>query len=283
MPEPTPIHIDSDELAALLPKAKELITTTPPWIYPFKGIYYLLTNTYLWPLIEARFIPCMILSTIVLLFLFTWTYLPQVAFLAIFQGHLAWVNGAFLVLGEGAVIIALLFEAFLVDETLVDIVDSVLIKEGYTNLVATRRVIIPTAPTPLSQLGKPTKSAHYSPFSLRLTIEFIIYLPFYFIPIVGAPIYFIIVGRRAGPFHHYRYLKLLGMHEKERNSYVGERKWRYTWFGAVAVALQYVPVLSMLFLLTTAAGAALWAADIEKKKKATVTVQQAVVVVVQPA
>ena len=45
--------------------------------------------------------------------------------LAIFQGRLAWVNAAFLVLGEGSAIIALLFEAFFVDETLVQIVDSV--------------------------------------------------------------------------------------------------------------------------------------------------------------
>ena len=57
--------------------------------------------------------------------LFTWTYLPQVAFLAIFQGHLAWVNGTFLVLGEGAVIIALLFEAFPADEALLNLFDAV--------------------------------------------------------------------------------------------------------------------------------------------------------------
>jgi len=35
------------------------------------------------------------------------------------------VNGVFLVLGEGATIIAILFESFLVDETLVDIFDAV--------------------------------------------------------------------------------------------------------------------------------------------------------------
>ncbi len=69
--------------------------------------------------------PCLLLSLFVLVNLFIWTYLPQVAFLAIFHGPLAWVNGAFLVLGEGAAIVALLFEAFLVDETLVDVFDAV--------------------------------------------------------------------------------------------------------------------------------------------------------------
>ena len=68
----------------------------------------------------------MILSIIVFINLFLWTYLPQVAFLAIFYGRaLAWVNATFWVLGEGATIIAILFEAFLVDETLVDIFDAV--------------------------------------------------------------------------------------------------------------------------------------------------------------
>ena len=55
--------------------------------------------------------------------LFAFTYLPQVAFLAIWHGPGAWFNAVFLVLGEGQVLIALLFEALLVDETLVDVFD----------------------------------------------------------------------------------------------------------------------------------------------------------------
>jgi hypothetical protein len=254
-----------------------------------QGIYYLLTHRFLWPLLKTRFILCAILSIFVYLFLFIFTYLPQVALLAIFQGGLAWVNAAFLVLGEGSAIIALLFEAFFADHTLVEIVDSVgylfavqssgisehfiiikqvLINEGYTDLVATRRIINHNAPTPLAQLGEPTKSAAYSPFSFRLTIEFIIFLPLNLIPVVGFPLFLVVMGKRAGPFHHFRYLKLLGMHQRERDAWTGKAKWRYTRFGTVALALQYVPVLSMLFLLTTATGAALWAADLEKERRA---------------
>ncbi|KIM47079.1 hypothetical protein M413DRAFT_440613 [Hebeloma cylindrosporum] len=258
-----------NERVSLLSKAKELHIATPSWMYPFKGIYYLLTHRFLWPLIKARFILCAILSIFVYLFLFIFTYIPQVALLSIFQGGLAWVNAAFLVLGEGAAVIALLFEAFFVDQTLVKIVDSVLINEGYTDLVATRRVINYNEPNPLAQLGGPTKSASYSPFSLRLTIEFILYLPLNFIPVVGTLLFLIVMGKRAGPFHHFRYLKLLGMHQRERDIWTERVKWRYTRFGTVALALQYIPVLSMLFLLTTATGAALWAADLEKERRAT--------------
>lgn len=37
-------------------------------------------------------------------------------------------------------------------------------------------------------------------------------------------------------------------------------------FGCTALVLQLIPVLSMVFLLTTAAGSALWAAQIEHEE-----------------
>jgi hypothetical protein len=57
--------------------------------------------------------------------LFIVAYLPLVAFLAIIQGNLAWFNAVFLVLGESASIIAVLFEAFFIDEIQVEIFDAV--------------------------------------------------------------------------------------------------------------------------------------------------------------
>ena len=199
--------------------------------------------------------------------LFIWTYLPQVAFLAIFHGPLAWVNGAFLVLGEGAAIVALLFEAFFVDECLVDVFDAVLVNEGHQDLVARSRTIDRGAGDPVKQLGKPTESTVYSPFSLRQILEFIVFLPLNFIPVAGTPLFLILTGYRAGPFQHWRYFKLLGFTKKERNAFIKKRKLRYTWFGTMALLLQLVPVLSMMFLLTTAAGSALWVVKLEEKRK----------------
>ncbi|KAJ7340655.1 hypothetical protein DFH08DRAFT_963519 [Mycena albidolilacea] len=259
------VHPQLTERSSLLAKPKEIFVTSA-YLYPFKGIYFCLRHRYLWPLLRARFIPCLILSIIVLPTLFIFAYLPQVAFLAIFQGNLAWFNAVFLVLGEAAAIIALLFEAFFVDETLVKIFDAVLIHRGFTELVSHRRAIIPDGTDPVKQLGKPTKSAIYSPFSFRLTLEFILLLPLTFIPLFGGPLYCLVLGRRAGPFQHYRYFKLLGLTRTQQQAFVRKRQWKYTWFGMVALLLQLVPVFSMLFLLTTAAGAALWAADLNKKK-----------------
>ncbi|MCJ1254111.1 hypothetical protein MMC24_001925 [Lignoscripta atroalba] len=230
------------------------------------GIYYFFAHPFLYPLLRARLIPSLLLSTFVLTNIFLWTYLPQVAFLAIFHGPLAWVNGAFLVLGEGAAVTALLFEAFFVDETLVDVFDSVLINEGLGDLVAQGRILKPEGENPVKQLGKPTMSAVYSPFSFRQIIEFIIFLPFNLIPVVGTPVFLILTGYRAGPLQQWRYFKLLKWTKKERNAFLSKRKLRYTWFGTVALLLQLVPVLSMLFLLTTAAGSALWVVKLEKQR-----------------
>lgn len=187
--------------------------------------------------------------------------------MAIFHGPLAWVNGAFLVLGEGAAVVALLFEAFFVDETLVDVFDAVLINEGLEGLVATSRVLNQEASDPVKQLDKPTKPAIYSPFSLRQILEFILLLPLNIIPIAGTPMFLILTGYRAGPFHHWRYFKLLDFTKKERKAFIKRRQLKYTWFGTVALLLQLVPVLSMFFLLTTATGSALWVAKLEENKR----------------
>ena len=48
---------------------------------------------------------------------------------------------------------------------------------------------------------------------------------------------------------------------------MSRRRWRYTWYGAVYLLLQLVPILSMLFLLTAAVSSALWAADLEHDQR----------------
>jgi Etoposide-induced protein 2.4 (EI24) len=171
------------------------------------------------------------------------------------------------VLGEGSAIVALLFEAFFVDETLVDAFDAVLVSQGLEDLVAQGRILEPNADNAVESLGKPTGSAIYSPFSLRQIIEFIFLLPLNLVPFVGVPLFLVLTGYRAGPFHHWRYFKLLGLSKKERKEYIRQRQLKYTWFGIVALILQLVPVLSMFFLLTTAAGSALWAAKMEKARR----------------
>jgi hypothetical protein len=80
-----------------------------------QGIIFFIAHPFLYPLLKGRLLPAFLLSTFIIVNLFVWTYLPQVAFLALFQRNgSAWVNGTFLVLGEGAAVVAILFESFLV-------------------------------------------------------------------------------------------------------------------------------------------------------------------------
>ena len=107
--------------AAVLVPVRSVVSSS--WLYPFKGIWYFCAHREFWPLWGRRLVPLTVTSIVILGLLFTFTYLPQVAFLALFHGPGAWVNAVFLVLGEGQVAIALLFEAMLVDETLVNVFD----------------------------------------------------------------------------------------------------------------------------------------------------------------
>ena len=189
---------------------------------------YYSTHSFLWPLFKTRLLPIVLLSAFIYVILFLFAYLPQVAFLAIFQGSSAWINGAFLVLGEGAAIVAALFEAFFVDETLVDIHDAVLVNEGHESLVTTSRVLYPQGDDVVQRLGKPTKSAVYAPFSLRQIIEFVVLLPLNLIPIAGVPMFLLLTGYRAGPFHHWRYFQLQDLSKKQRKERIRQRQLQYT-------------------------------------------------------
>jgi hypothetical protein len=173
-------------------------------------------------------VPIVLLSGFFYTILFLFAFLPQVALLAIFQGRGAWVNGVFLVLGEGAALVQALFEAFFVDETLVDVFDAVLVNEGHEELVERHRALHPDGANPVQKLGKPITSAVYAPFSLRQILEFILLLPLNLVPVAGVPMFLVLTGYRAGPFHHWRYFQLLDLTKKERNQFIRMRRLKYT-------------------------------------------------------
>lgn len=240
------------------------------FIYPLKGIWYFATHRYLHPLARSRVLPLSLLSTCVLVLLFLTMYLPVVAFLAIFhfKGS-AWVNGTFFVLGIGTLLISIIFEALFVDKTQVDIFDAVMIAEGYEHLVRHRRVVSEDIDEsdPVKRLGARDKGATFAPFSFRQILEFVIFLPLNFIPFAGVPLFLLVTGYRAGPLLNWRYLALKGYTKKERKEFIGskKRRWEYMWFGTFYMLLQLIPVLSILFLLTSAAGSALWSVHIERE------------------
>ncbi|KAI1411530.1 hypothetical protein F5Y13DRAFT_191147 [Hypoxylon sp. FL1857] len=235
--------------------------------YPLRGVYYFLRHPAYYPLFVGRLLPLSIISFLVYTILFTFAFLPQYAFLAIFHGWGAWINAVVLVLGEGLVIIQGLFEGFFVDECRVDVFDATLLDKGLDSLVAPHRLLFPDAPNSVKKLGKPTTSAVYQPWSLIQIVELIVFLPLNLIPYVGTPAFIIITGARLGTFAHYRWFELRGLSKKQRKTEIRSRMWDYTWFGTIAMLLELIPILSFFFLLTSTTGAALWTAKLEQQAR----------------
>ncbi|KAI6783655.1 uncharacterized protein J7T54_005684 [Emericellopsis cladophorae] len=239
--------------------------------YPLRGIWFFVRSGEYWPLFFGRLLPLSLISCLVYLILFTFAFLPQLAFLAIFQGRGAWVNATFLVLGEGLVIIQGLFEGFFVDECRVDVFDATLIKLSWTDLVSPHRVLYPDAPNAVKMLGKPTSSAVYTPWSIVQIVELACCLPLNFIPWFGTPMFVIITGTRLGKLSHYRWFQLRGFSKQERKVEAKRLAWEDVWFGTVAMILELIPILSFFFLLTTTAGAAMWTVRIEEGRRSVVS------------
>ncbi|KAK5704440.1 hypothetical protein LTR97_003458 [Elasticomyces elasticus] len=181
----------------------------------------------------------------------------------------AWVNGTFFILGIGTLLTSMLFEALFVDGTQVDIFDAVMVAEGYEHLVKTRRPVADDIEEsdPVKRIGPREKGATFAPFSLRQIVELIILLPLNFVPFAGVPLFLLLTGYRAGPFLNWRYFQLKGFDKRRRNQYIKtkKRRFEYLWFGTVYMVLQLIPVLSMLLLLTSAAGSALWSVHVERE------------------
>ena len=176
---------------------------------------------------------------------------------------MAWVNAAFIVLNEAALIVTFVAENFMVESSLVDVFDAVLLDKGYSDLVSTAREINPNARTSVQALGRFTKSP-FARFSCSLTCKFLLIIPLNFIPVVGPVLFIILEGYLFGPLSHYRYFQLKGWDKKRKLKWQKERVIAYLGFGTAHMVLQLFPVLSILFLFTSATGAALWAADMEK-------------------
>ncbi|KAH7100318.1 hypothetical protein BKA62DRAFT_706658 [Auriculariales sp. MPI-PUGE-AT-0066] len=245
-------------------QSKQLVQSRT-YLYPLRGISYLLSHSSLWPPVTRHLPSLLLLSTGVLVFMFAFTYLPQVAVLAIFNGPLAFVNAAGLVLSESQFIINTIANAFIIEDSIIDLFDATLIEQGQSALVSRGRELKPAVKkTAYQRLGKiVTAPLHkLSPESIAM---YLISLPLNLVPVVGTAAFILLQGRRAGPRFHGRYFQLKGLSGSQRDEFVSTRRGAYTGFGAAAVVLNLIPFVAIPFAFTHAVGAALWAADMEKQ------------------
>lgn len=235
--------------------------------YPIRGIWYFSRRREFWPLFLGRLVPLSLISFFVYFILFSFAFLPQFLFLAIFHGWGAWFNAVVLVLGEGLVIVQGLFEGFFVDECRVDVFDATLIDVSLKDLIAPHRILFEDAPNSVKMLGKPTSPACFNPWSTIQIVELVFFLPLNLIPYVGTFVFIIITGTRLGKLSHHRWFQLRGLSKAAQKDEIKRLEWDCVFFGTMAMILELIPVLSFFFLLTTAAGSAMWAADMEKARR----------------
>ncbi|TGZ77667.1 hypothetical protein EX30DRAFT_343891 [Ascodesmis nigricans] len=232
------------------------------FLYPIYGIPYLIAHKALHPPLRSRIVPLTLLSLVVFFILFFFLYLPHVLVLSFFHGPLAWVNAAFMILSEGATLIAIIAEAFMTEPQLIDTFDTIFVSNGFSYLVRRCRVVGPDG-----QLGE-HKVYPYLKWqqSGRMTFWYILELPLNFIPVIGWPLFLSLQAWHLGRWQQLRYWQLLGYGEKERAMMVKRNRAGYWLFGLVHVLLQLVPVLSIFFLFSTTTGAGLWALEAERRK-----------------
>ncbi|KAI8722259.1 hypothetical protein NCS52_00369400 [Fusarium sp. LHS14.1] len=239
------------------------------YLYPIKGIIYLITHRSLWAPFLSKLGPLILLSTGVIGGMFAFTYLPQLAVLVFVNGPLAVITTSLLVLNESTTIINLISRNYLLQDALLDTFDGTLLARGDTQIVSEGREV-KSGSDPMQKLGKILKSP-FERFSPKAIIRYVMYLPLNAIPVVGTAIFIVLQGRNRGKGVHDRYFQLKRWSAPKRSDWLNKNVGPYTAFGLVATLLEMIPVASMFFTFTNTGelvqdvGAALWAADIEDK------------------
>ncbi|PNS19680.1 hypothetical protein CAC42_7524 [Sphaceloma murrayae] len=233
------------------------------YLYPIKGVIYFASHRSLWKPLMSKIVPCITMGVGIFTSMFFFTYLPQAAVLAIFNGPIAAVTTALLVLSEASTIFMVAAKAFLIEDSLVDTFDGTLVSKGQTELIASNRQV-KSGSDPIARLGK-LVSKPFQRFTPSAIIRYFMYLPLNFIPVVGTVIFVILQGKRNGPTLHQRYFQLKGMNKSRQDDFVEQRTGAYTGFGVVSTLLEMVPVVGIFFAFTNQTGAALWAADMEAR------------------
>lgn len=207
--------------------------------------------------------PTIGLGTGVTAFIFIFTYLPQAAFLTLFNGPLAALTTILLVLSESSTIFMVLSKNLFISDALIDTFDGTLMSRNMVSVVSEGRQVRSGSDS-IDRLGKILKRP-FERFTPKAIIRYFMYLPLNFIPVVGTVIFVILQGKKFGPDAHARYFQLKKMNNRQREQFVEERRAAYTSFGVGAVLLEMIPVVGILFAFTNTVGAALWAADLEQK------------------
>lgn len=146
----------------------------------------------------------MSLSLAVIVGMFVFTYLPQLAVLVFVNGPLAAFTTILLTLSESSTLINILSRTFLLQDALVDTFDGVLVARRQTEILAEgRQLKSGNFNDPIAKLGKLVKSP-FEKFTPKALVRYVMYLPLNFIPVVGTVLFVLLQGKSRGNSVHTR-------------------------------------------------------------------------------
>ncbi|OZJ01889.1 hypothetical protein BZG36_05045 [Bifiguratus adelaidae] len=96
---------------------------------------------------------------------------------------------------------------------------------------------------------------------------YVLTLPLTIIPFVGAAAFVYVNGSAKAGTVHRRYFDQKKMSKEQRRAWLSQHYNDYRNFGMVAVALESIPLVGILFRCTNSIGAALWAINLEKDQQ----------------
>lgn len=156
------------------------------YLYPIKGIFYFVSHRALWRPLVSKLVPTMSLYLGVVIFMFVFTYLPQLAVLVFVNGPLAAFTTILLTLSESSTLSTILAKTFLIQDALVDTFDGTLVAKNEAGIVSEGRQL-KSGGDPIAKLGKLLKSP-FEKFTPKALIRYVMYLPLNFIPgMLGQP------------------------------------------------------------------------------------------------
>lgn len=239
------------------------------WTYPLQGIYYTLTHNSIWQPIKAQLIPRTVLAAAVLVFLFTFAYVPQALALSFISGPFGFITAVPIILSEANLLVN--FLSVFLDDKMDLIFDTVLLEKGHDDLVSTGREISrgggSGGASGAARAMKSKFSSKLNKFSPEALVRYLITIPLNLIPAIGTIMFVLVNGRKAGPSFFARYFQLKQYTAQVKAREIEAKTGSLTAFGAMTVVLGMVPLANQLFSYTNVIGAALMAADMEKQSQ----------------
>ncbi|KAI9012553.1 hypothetical protein CLU79DRAFT_770392 [Phycomyces nitens] len=241
----------------------------PRSTYPITGVFYFLGHPQLWSKMFCPFLLTLAFGIVSIVLAFVYL-LPLQAHALInvnCPSWLAWICSVIFVLLESA-IMDLLFFAIVMPFFQDALFDATLMARGMSRMFATR---VPVDGFLLCCRGISSGLALVWFLLISQVVIMVITAPLHLIPVIGTIIACYINGWVISWGHRIHYdLEFRGFTVSESRRYAWANKNDYCHFGAVAGALELIPVFNLVFMWTNVCSMALWVADEYEKNEAAI-------------